>query len=221
MATGSPTRGKPTPKAPQRAWPDWGKRALLESILIVFSVFLALALDGWREDSQTRRRVAEVRRYFVEEIQANRAQLASPGFAPLHRQAAQAWDGLSKLPAPSVADRDKAWAVTPNGLHPFKGRDAVWRSFGSSNLIEHMPSRQVFALAEVYQAQDALDGHNAALLALVRETSGDDEAPAYIRSQSKVVRSTLNDITYAETRLLQLYDQALADLAGTGSKPAS
>ena len=200
----------PAPRA--RPLPEWARRGLFESVLIVFSVFLALALDGWREDSQTRRRVAEVRRYFVEELQANRVQLASPAFAPLHRQAAEAWDGLAKLPAPRVADREKAWAVTPNGLHPFKGRDAVWRSFGSSNLIEHMPSRQVFALAEVYQAQEALDGHNAALLALVRETTGEDEAPAYIRSQSKVVRSTLNDITFAEARLLRLYDSALGEL---------
>ena len=210
MAAPSSSRSPPPP--PPRPWPDWVRRGLFESVLIVFSVFLALALDGWREDGQTRRRIAEVRRYFVEEIQANRAQLASPDFAPLHRRAASAWDGISRLPEPTAADREKAWAVTPNGLHPFKGRDAVWRSFGSSNLIEHMPSRQVFALAEVYQAQEALDGHNAALLAVVRETSGEDEAPAYIRSQSKVVRGTLMDITYAEARLLELYDKALREL---------
>src|SRR5688500_5604596 len=104
MAATRQPRSKPAPRPAARAWPDWAKRALLESVLIVFSVFLALALDSWREDMQTRRRVDEVRRYFVEEIEANRKQLASPEYAPLHRRAAAAWDGLSKTPAPTAAD---------------------------------------------------------------------------------------------------------------------
>ena len=221
MAAAPPPPDSPDPEAATKGWPNWSKRALLESALIVFSVFLALALDSWREDMQTRRRVDEVRRYFVEEITANRQQLASPAYGPLHVEAARAWHELAQKPKPTVADRDTAWAVSPNGLHPFKGRDAVWRSFGSSNLLEHMPSRQVFALAEVYRSQEELEDHNAALMALLRTITPDDQSPPFIRSQAIVVRGTLSDITYSEARLLRLYDKALAELANGPPKRQS
>src|SRR5215217_9205535 len=65
-------------------WPEWASRALFESALIVFSVFLGLALNEWADQ---RRQAAHARvalTAIVAEVQANRGSLV--GASEFHRQ---------------------------------------------------------------------------------------------------------------------------------------
>src|ERR1700755_265206 len=107
----------------------WGRtlaRAGFEVALIVSSVVLALAVNGWREAAQMRGRIADIRAEFAQEIRANRDELAADGSAPLHRKLAASWARLAAIQKPAPADRDAAWSVAPTGMHPFHPRDAVW-----------------------------------------------------------------------------------------------
>jgi hypothetical protein len=136
-------------------------------------------------------------------------QLISATYAPYHHKLAEAWARLSALPAPSAADRDAAWKNADTGIHPFHPRDAVWTTFVHGEMLEHMRSRELLDLAEIYRAQDDLRQVNQGLFSILLAPSADSESPQFIRSQANVTRMTLNDITYAEAELLKMYDQAL------------
>ncbi len=192
-----------------RSWRDTLSRAVFECALIVFSVVLGLAVNGWREAAQARQRVAEMRAEFAQEIRANRDELASDAYAPLHQKLAAAWTKLAALPAPTPADRDAAWTAASTGMHPFHPRDAVWTAFAHGELIERMPPREVLQLADIYRAQDDLREVNRALLSAILVPTSESESAAYIRSQANIVRMTLNDIIAAESRLLDRYERAL------------
>jgi hypothetical protein len=202
----------PPTQARSLAARPWLARAAFESALIIFSVFLALALDAWREDAQTRRRVDEARSYFAQEIAANREQLASKDFAPQHRRMAAAWRRLAALPSPTADDRNRTWGQFANGMHPFTARDAVWRSFSASGLIEHMPPRELFMLSEIYRQQEELNVRNQAFLRSEQMVSADATEPRFVKSQAEMSRSSLEDVIYAERVLLRLYDEALRRL---------
>src|SRR5262249_35976830 len=69
---------------------NWGPPAAFQSVAIVFSILLALALNGWMENARTATRVAEARAAFVAEVRANRALLLSDAFMPHHRRMLEA-----------------------------------------------------------------------------------------------------------------------------------
>ena len=193
----------------QSRWSTWAGRALFECVLIVVSIVLGLAANNWREAAQQRQRLAEVRRFFAEEIRANRDQLGSETYAPYHRKLADAWTRLAAMPAPNAADRDNAWKAANTGVHPFHPRDAVWTTFVHGEMLERMQPRELLSLAEIYRAQDDLRQNNQGLLALLSVATADSENSRFIRSQANATSRTLNDITYAEAELLKMYDQAL------------
>lgn len=153
--------------------------------------------------------MADMRAEFAQEIRANRDELASAEVAPLHRKLAAAWTRLASIPEPRPADRDAAWSAASTGMHPFRPRDAVWTAFARGELIEHLPPKDMLQLAEIYRAQDELRELNRSLYAAVMVPTPDSETPGFIRSQANVIRLTLNDITSAETRLLERYERAL------------
>jgi hypothetical protein len=190
-------------------WKAWAGRAAFECTLIVLSIVLGLAMNNWREAAQQRRRMAEVRAYFTEEIRANRDQLVSQPYAPYHRKLAEAWTQFAALSVPKGTDRDAAWKNANTGMHPFHPRDAVWTTFVHGEMLERMAPRELLDLAEIYRAQDDLRQVNQALLAVILVPSADSESPEFLRSQANAVRMTLNDITYAEGQLLNMYDHAL------------
>jgi hypothetical protein len=190
-------------------WSAWAGRALFECVLIVVSIVLGLAANSWREAAQQRQRLAEVRRFFTEEIRANRDQLASDMYAPYHRKIADAWTRFAALPSPGAADRDNAWKTAGTGMHPFHPRDAVWTTFVHGEMLERMQPRELLALAEIYRAQDDLRQMYQGLIAVLLAANADSETSPFIHSQANSTRMTLNDITYAEAKLLEMYDQAL------------
>jgi len=102
-----------------RRGPATISRAVFEFALIVISVVLGLAVNNWRETSQVRKRMADMRAEFAQEIRANRDELSSEGCAPLHRKLVTAWTLLAAIAAPTPADRDAAWNVASTGMHPF------------------------------------------------------------------------------------------------------
>ena len=196
-------------EAPFRGWRRSLSHAVFEVALVVLGVVLGLAVNNWREAAQLRGRVADMRGEFAQEIRANRDELASEGVAPLHRKLAAAWTRLATIARPAPGDRDAAWSVASTGMHPFRPRDAVWTAFAHGELMEHMPPREVLQLAEIYRAQEGLRELNRSLYAAVMVPTPEAETPAFIRSQANVIRMTLNDITAAEGRLMELYGYAL------------
>lgn len=213
--------------APQRFrlyWPSWGPKAVLESLLIVFSVVLALAASNWADERKTAGRVTDMRGFLAAEIRANRATLASADYLPHHTDLKLKFfkaGGRQGEPVDREATRVAMQTLFATGLHPPQLKDAVWTSASQGDLIEHMAPEDVFALAEIYKAQRELEewndqGADAAMLLL---DMLDNPATAKLR----LMRMTLflEDLSSQEHRLIELYDRALARLDPDGAAPAS
>ena len=211
-----------TPAPAPHGWRSWLPRVLAESVLIVFSVLLALAVDEWRDERELAREVAEARMAFANEKRGNRDLLTSDRYHPHHKamwahfralgQAADAQDE-ARLAELDVITKEKF----SNGVWPTPLRDAVWRSLSQSEILRHMKSAEVFLLADTYREQEGLDRwHNRFFDASSRPTAESDR-PEYKRSKIHTTRSYLADVVAAEERLLKRYTEVAAQL----EKPAS
>jgi hypothetical protein len=186
----------------------WGPRAVFESLLIVVSIMLALAAHGWVGEQQTQARVREARAYFVQEISANRALLASDEYLPHHQRLREA---LRELSNPITAE--SASSVSQHfrtGVHFAPLRDAVWRSFSNSDLMQHLPPEEVFVLNDVYRAQEQLAEIHSGFYPI------GTQIPARIQSGDFTVflslQLYLGDVVGGEEQIIGRYDAALAQL---------
>lgn len=207
------------------SWPSWGARAVFESVLIVFSVVLAMGVGEWAEHRRTANRVAEMRQFMIAEIRANRDNLATDDYIPHHQQLKQAFAAAGGMPDMVVTRQSAEPAISKlfggGGLHLASTQDAVWTSVSSSDLFQHMEPEEVFILARVYRAQEALEGVNRGgyenALGLLNVLSNEGDA------HREMMRMTLylEDLIQQERNLLRIYDQALAELDPGGEVPAA
>lgn len=205
----------PRRRLPPLKWRRWAPRAAFESVLIVFSVVLALSLTGWAEDRRTAHRVADMRQFLIAEIRTNRDGLASEAYIPHHEQLKLAFADAGGMPGMEVTSQSARPALDrlfSSGLQLMATQNAVWTSVSASDLFEHMDPEEVFMLARVYRAQESLDSINSA---------GYDNAVGLLNVLSDegnvnrdMMRMTLylEDLIQQEKTLLRLYDQALARL---------
>jgi hypothetical protein len=143
-----PAMESPAAPAPH-GWRSWLPRVLAESVLIVFSVLLALAVDEWREEGELAREVQEARTAFANEIRGNRDLLASDQFHGHHKRMWAHYRALSD--AAKAADQARLAQLQKitlsdfsNGVRPTPLRDAVWRSFSQSGIVRDMKPPRCF-----------------------------------------------------------------------------
>ena len=210
--------------APARdGWRSWLPRVLAESVLIVFSVLLALGVDQWREDRELARQVREGRTAFASEMRGNRDLLTSDRYHPHHKamwahyralgQAADARDE-ARLAELHVVTLEKF----SNGVWATPLRDAVWRSLSHSEIIRHMKPAEVFLLADTYREQEGLDRWHNRYFDASSVPTAELDRPEYQRSRIHTTRSYLADVVAAEERLIKRYTEVLEQLDRPESK---
>jgi hypothetical protein len=199
------------------SWRRWLPKAVFESLLIVFSVILALGLSDWAESRRTAARVQEMRGHLIGEMRANRALLVSDAYLPHHRQLKTAFGRATGMPGAPIGRAEARPAIDQlfkGGLHQPPLQDAVWSSVVGGDLLEHLPAEDLFTLARVYRAQSSTEELNrigaesaAGLLDVLADES---------LAPRQMMRMTLflEDMVYHEERMVALYDQALKQLAG-------
>ncbi|HEV7227776.1 hypothetical protein [Brevundimonas sp.] len=203
----------PPPRRTRRDWRRWGPRAVFESLLIVFSVVLALALTNWAEQRRVAAEVAEARAFFIAEIRANRAILVGDPILPHHRRLRGAFNDAASLPAPTVGDAMRAYgAMFETGLHVPPLRDAVWRSVQTGDLLGEMPLEDVFLLADVYAAQSRMADMNDQFFTTLPPMLASLERGDGVRAAIVSGQLHLGDVVAGEEGLVRLYDRALARL---------
>ena len=207
-----------TPPAPApHGWRSWLPRVLAESVLVVFSVLLALAVDQWREDQELAREVEEARAAFASEIRGNHDLLTSDRFHGHHKRMWAHYRALAEAAnAKDEARLAELRAITEkefsNGVWPTPLRDAVWRSFSQTGVVRHMKPAEVFLLADTYREQDALDRWHHRMFDIWSQPNADIDRPEFQRSKIDTTRSYLADVVAAEQRLLKRYEEVLAQL---------
>lgn len=206
------------PPAPApHGWRSWLPRVLAESVLIVFSVLLALAVDEWRDDRELAREVQEARAAFATEIRGNRDLLNSDKFHGHHERMWAHYRLMSEAAdSGDLARLDELHAIEVkefgNGVWPTPLRDAVWRSLSQSDLIRHMNPAEVFTLVDIYKEQESIDRmHNRMFEAWLQPTAVGKDAE-FRRSKIQSTRMYLADVVAAEQRLLKRYGEILPKL---------
>lgn len=202
----------PPPPSRRVRWRPWLVKGVFESLLIVFSVVLALSLSGWVDDRRTARRVQEMRGYLIAEMQANSRLLADPFYFEHHQSLKRAFAAAGGRADMAVTRQSADPAISQlfaGGLHQAQLQRSVWTSVSSSDLIEHMKPAEVFALSRIYRAQEDLEFLNRegyanamGLLELLSDDSG---------AHRHMMRMTiyLEDLTTLERSLIDDYAKTL------------
>ncbi|HKP02894.1 MAG TPA: hypothetical protein VJU77_05960 [Chthoniobacterales bacterium] len=185
----------------------WLPRALFESVFIVLSILLALAVNEWRDKQGRFIRVAEARSTLANEIRANRDLLLSEPFLAHHRKLQTEYKRLTDT---GSAEPGGAFDT---GLHPAPLRDAAWRSFSASGTLVDFAPSEVILLSDIYRAQDGLDKLNSGYIAVMRQPRGDHGSLEYKRDLNRSLWMYLNDVVPMEETLVQEYERALEKLA--------
>lgn len=215
----SPSRGthprlpSPSHSLPP-AWRSWLPRLLLESVLIVFSVLLALSVDAWRDERQIKEQVQVTRSAFAREVRENLAVLTSERILPYHRRVWAHYRVVSLAVRTGntsrLAQLDSIGAeLMDTGIHPAPLRDAVWRSFSTSDLLRRMDPAELLVLSDIYREQEALLRLNETMFAIWMLPFADRDHPTFRREEVENTRSFMADVVAAEERLVVRYEEAL------------
>lgn len=194
-------------------WRRWAPRAVFESVLIVFSVVLALGVTNWAEDRREQRRADQMRVFLRQEVASNRTLLLSNDYLPHHRRLQGELSRAATTGASSIEElRPVFRSVTASGVHFTPLDDSVWRSLAGSEVIEHMDPQEVFQLARLYRLQADLETLNTAFYSQMMSMPADLERGDPPRGALIRLNMYFNDVIAIEAGLADLYGGALATL---------
>lgn len=186
--------------AVRRRVPEWLARVVGESLLIMLSITMALAVDQWKSDRQDRALARESLQSFQREIQLNRARVED--IAPYHAGLRAMLAKMDSAGRPGAAELREVGSG--EGLRPPFLLDAAWQTALATGVLRHMDYETVSALSMTYTLQ-----------ARFKEL-GREQAPGFAggaRPRADEVLSTtlryLTDVTDGEEELQTVYAQAL------------
>jgi hypothetical protein len=192
---------------------EWGPRALFESLLIVASIMLALTISSWAMDQQMNARVGEARSYFIQEISGNRDLLKSDAYIPHHLRLHA---GLMQVDTDHRVSPDRARAaiapVYETGVHMAQLREVVWRTYSGSEVMEHMPPREVFALNDPNLAQEQIAALQTVYYPVLSALPGEIATQQDLRGAITGLQLHLGDVIASEENTINRYSAALAVL---------
>ena len=183
-------------------FPLWLPRLLVESVLIVASILLALALDEWNEDRERQNLVNRSILVFEREIRQNMARVEA--FSPIHQ-------GLKNI----LSRREMEGGVASiaefrdivQGFEPEVLLDSAWETAIATGAMAHMSYDLVSAISLTYNYQKRFDSMYAAGRSdLLRANNVQSEN---LSTTAYVARRYMDDVTATENQLQAVYRQAL------------
>ena len=195
-----PTSPAPPPAPDARAWLP---RVIAESVLIVFSVLLALGVDEWREKSAHERQAAAARREILAELRANRDAVRES-----MRYHATVLDSLA-------AHRGDAGWTPPVRLFsrgfvsPAQFSHTAWSSASETGALTHMDYDAVLRYSRVYAQQDRYAEQTRAVSNLIYAELYRGGADG-IASNHRNLAAIIHAFRFREAELLAVYDRTLS-----------
>jgi hypothetical protein len=181
------------------------RRLTLESVLIVLSILLAFALNGWWEGRQQARLATRALASFEAEIGQNRARLQE--VMPYHARLREQFSALGASGSVrSFEDLRRVEGFT--GFRPAFLTTTAWRSSLASGALTHLDYEILTALSELYTLQEGFSARSDPTHLIGVGAFSE----ANIESTVISAAAYLGDVTYGAQELLQMYDAVLERL---------
>lgn len=184
-------------------WRVWLPRALFESVLIVFSILLALALDQWKEDQEIEALVNRSVASFEREIRLNKSRIEdiSAYHNGLQQLLTEQGDGHRLRSVKEFRDVMSALQSPPL-------LSSAWETALATGVLGRMDYEMVAALSLTYSAQlrfdEAYQSNSRTLLAPAN--LDEDKLDVTVFYAARFVA----DVTRTESELVVFYEQTLA-----------
>jgi hypothetical protein len=178
------------------ATPEWLLRVSIESVLIVISILLALAVDQWRENRSNRLLARQSLQIFEREVRRNLTALEE--VIPYHT-------GLRDVAVAMAAQPERVVEVRSivEGLKPVVLLNTAWETALATGALRHIDVETVSALSLTYSMQQRFrEEVRAGLPRLL--PSGDADA----REMQQAI-AYLTEMGRSEDELRGVYLQAL------------
>lgn len=192
-------------------WRPWISRVLVESVLVVGSILLALAVDEWNEERALQDLANRSLVNFEREIQLNRLRLEDVTLFHMGLR-----DVLANMDAGSASVPATTIRNIMEGFEPAILVSTAWETAVATGALGYMDYDVVSGLSLTYNLQGRLvalnqSGLNDLLVAGFR--SGETELLVYTANRY------MRELTGAEQRLQGVYDLVLGLIAETIGEP--
>lgn len=177
------------------------RAVLLESGLIIFSILLALAVNGWAERRAQDQLAERALRSFELEIRQNKRNVEE--VLPYHRTLAASVRRADSLGSIGSFADWREQIPEFSGFYPADLPATAWQSALAVGALTEIGYDTVATLSKVYYYQSKLDAYNTT--SITTFDFSDSRMPATVR-QAYVYLAT---VVPNEEGLLQLYDEAL------------
>ncbi len=184
---------------------------LLESSLIIFSILLALAVNGWADGRRQERLADHALERFAREIRDNRGRIEA--ILPYHRALLHAVTRVDSLGGVHSFAEWRREVPEFSGFYPAELVTTAWESAVTLGVLSGMGYDTVAALSELYGLQDDLDRFNWSYLPLFDFSDG--SMPTTVRRANAYFQTVLS----YEEALLQRYGAVLATIGYAETEP--
>ncbi|MBK7869597.1 MAG: hypothetical protein IPJ74_02400 [Saprospiraceae bacterium] len=130
-----------------------GRKLIFESILIIFSILLALFINEWRKGQEQTAQRQKSMHMILQELQHNADQLEN--VIPYHARATKQLDSLLKTNIDlNSGVLSIAGQVLRRGINPPELRSTAWNTAQLSGSVGLFKEEAIYALANVYELQE-------------------------------------------------------------------
>lgn len=182
----------------------WILKGLVESVFVVASILLALAVDEWAQNKEYADLADQSLGIFEREIRQNRARIEDQ--APYHMGIRDLLGQLRSMPESRMEIASVMEGLTPPVL-----LDTAWETALATGVLTHMEFDVVSALSLTYSIQE--DFENRARGDRPRFTPSESLPAGDARIRLDEAYDYVSALSQDESELMTVYDQALEMIA--------
>ena len=178
----------------------WIIKGLVESIFVVASILMALAVDEWSQDRDYAELADQSLVIFQREIVQNHARLEDA--APYHQGIRDLLSQMRSMPGNSMDVRS-----IMEGLEAPILLNTAWETALATGALTHMEFEVVSALSLTYSIQEAFESRGR--LDKPRFVGPEGLTPTQVQGQLEEAHEYVAALTRDEVELLTVFNQAL------------
>lgn len=187
------------------AWRSWLPRLAVESLVVVFSILLALVVNEWRQEAEREDRRERATEAIRAELLHNYRELQS--VHPYHVGVADTLQAVAEIGAESVDP-----GVRPQGwIRSVDLVSAAWETARATGTTAHFPYDAVLTLSRAYESQAAFRRQKEDLIHAVLRRAMDRDVPSLL-NDPRGMGLVLNTLSDWEANLLRDYERTLEAL---------